>query len=80
MVEQLTELPDSFWAAALFVLALLYVVHITLGLDRAWRWLMMEEENEVFARRWRERETAEAAVLRRELDRDRDESHATSLR
>ena len=64
VIEGLSDLPDWVWAAAMLFAALVYMLHMTIGLDRAWRWLMMTDEDANFAQRRRDREAAEAAALR----------------
>ena len=64
VIEGLSDLPDWVWAAAMLLAALIYLLHITIGLDRAWRWLMMTDEDANFAQRRRDREAAEAAAVR----------------
>ena len=61
VVGKLAELPDWAWAAMVLVLTIIYLAHVTFGLDRVWRWLMLVDENEDDARRRRD---GEAVALR----------------
>ena len=58
VVEKLTELPDWVWAIFFLILLMLYVLQVTVGLSRVWRWLMMLEESPAGSAGSRGREAA----------------------
>ena len=43
-LDRLLSVPEWAWAMFFAALALLYLIHVFYGLRRAWRWLMMEDE------------------------------------